>query len=257
MLEAFYFLVPIFFLVATMYACVGFGGASSYIALMVLFSIPFEIIPPAALFCNMIVAAGNTIHFWKNGHLDLKFLFPFIVLSIPCSFLGGLIPLEKTSFQLILATTLFAVGIKTVFFDKRRFDDHREGITLSWMPSAIIGGILGFAAGLTGVGGGVFLAPILYTLGWGTERKIAATASAFIVINSFFGIVGQVQKLQSLNSVLALYPLYLSVFAGGQLGSWLCNFYIPGNYLRKLTAVLVLLVSGKLMFDFLRLYSIL
>ena len=119
----------------------------------------------------MIVAAGNNIHFWKNGHLDLKFLFPFIVLSIPCSFLGGLIPLEKTSFQLILATTLFAVGIKTVFFDKRRFDDHREGITLSWMPSAIIGGILGFAAGLTGVGGGVFLAPILYTSGVGNRKK--------------------------------------------------------------------------------------
>ncbi len=239
-----------------MYACIGFGGASSYIALMVLFSIPFEIIPPAALFCNMIVAAGNTFRFWKNDHLDLKFLFPFIVLSIPCSFLGGLIPLDKSSFQLILATTFFIIGMRMAFFDKKRFDGY-QGIALPWMPSAIIGGVLGLTAGLTGIGGGVFLAPILYTLRWGTEKKIAATASAFIVINSFFGLIGQVQKLQTPDAILVLYPLYLSVFLGGQLGSWLCNFCIPGNYLRKLTAILVFLVSGKLMFDFLRSHSIL
>ncbi len=234
---------------AALYSCVGFGGGSSYIALMVLFSVPYEMIPPVALICNIIVVAGNTIYFWRGGHFDLKFLFPLIVLSIPCSYLGGLILVPKSLFQLILATVLFIIGIRMAVFEKREFYCNDEKKHFPWMISAIVGGVLGLLAGITGIGGGIFLAPLLYTLKWGTPKKIAATASAFILINSFFGLAGQMQKSLVLDRVLHFYPFYLAVFAGGQLGSWRCNFHIPENRIRKLTAILVLLVSGKLILD--------
>ena len=246
-LEDFYFLPFLFFLVAVLYSSAGFAGGSGYIALMALFSIPYQVIPPVALVCNMVVTSANIIRFWRRGNLDLKFLFPFAVLSIPCSYLGGSMAVAKPLFQIILATLLFIIGIKMLFLEKKEaLAALQEFACKHFFVAGILGGIFGLLAGLTGVGGGMFLVVALYGLGWGTAKKIAATASAFIFINSFFGLIGHLQKLPNWGQILNFYPLYLSVLAGGQLGSWLCHFRISESRMQKLTAVLVLLVSGKL-----------
>ena len=233
------------FLVAAIYATVGFGGASGYIALMILFDVPYHLIAPVALICNTIVSFGGTIHFWHKGYLDWRFTAPFVILSVPCAYLGGSTPIGKGVFQLVLGTALFAAGLRMVFFSKKPFDSHKKP---QWIIASPLGGGLGLLSGLVGIGGGIFLAPVLYVLRWGGPKKIAATASAFILINSLFALVGQIQKMGGVGSIGSLWPMYLSVFLGGQLGSWVCNIRIPRRHLELLTALLVLLVSGRLIF---------
>lgn len=242
-------LTPLFFVVAVCYSMVGFGGGSSYIALLIFMGVTYTLAPSIALICNIIVVAGGTFHFIRNGHLSLRFLAPFVLASIPLAFLGGLIPISKTMFQLILGITLLVAAIRMFLFRKKDFSysDHAEKPPL--LASALIGAILGFVSGLVGIGGGIFLAPLLYLFKWGTPKRIAATASAFIFLNSISGLLGQVQKVGDLEGYLSYWPLMASVLVGGQVGSWLCNKKISHRHVEIFTGILVFIVSARLIIN--------
>jgi len=242
-------LVPLFFTVATFYAMVGFGGGSSYIALLMLFNISYLVSPSIALVCNIIVVTGGTIHFIRKGHLSIKFLIPFIVSSIPLAYIGGNILISKMYFQLILGTLLLLAGTRMLVFKKKDYTYSDTNQKPPLKASLIMGGVIGFLSGLVGIGGGIFLAPILYVFKWGTPKRIAATSSAFILVNSISGLLGQVQKSQNIEQVINFWPLLLAVFLGGQLGSLLCNSSISPRKIEIFTSILVLFVSGRLIIN--------
>ncbi len=240
-----FWLIPIFFVIALFYSMVGFGGGSSYLAVLVLAGLPYQQIPPVALVCNLIVAGGGFWHFYKGGHFEREKLFPLIILSIPMAFWGGSIRIGKELFSFLLGLSLLAAALRMAF-PERLFDNPR---TLSWKETwslgLPIGGLLGFLSGLVGIGGGVFLSPLLLFMGWVNVKQASAFASFFILVNSLSGLMGQFQK--GLGMAHFLLPLGIAVFIGGQIGSMLGSYHISKLKLQRLLATLLLLVSAKLL----------
>ena len=241
-----YTLAPLFFIVAMLYSMVGFGGGSSYIALFILFGISYTLAPATALVCNIVVVAGSIVQFWYYRRLDFKFFLPFIIFSIPLSFLGGLIPLDRTAFQAILGSTLCLAGLKMIFFSPRKSSYQRWNQKPPFLISSFIGGGVGLLSGMVGIGGGIFLTPILYMLKWGEPKKIAALASTFIFVNSIAGLAGQLQKSGNISQIYSFWPLFLVVLLGGHIGGQMCNRLISRRHVEILTSVLILFVSTRL-----------
>lgn len=239
-------LTALFFFVALLYSMIGFGGGSSYIALLILVGISHNVAPSIALICNIIVVIGGTLHFLRSGTLSWKFVSPFLILSVPLAYIGGLISINKDFYQLILAIALFTAASRMLFFKNASFEENEHHNTPAKFLAISIGGSLGFISGLVGIGGGIFLAPILYLNKWGSPKIIAATASAFILINSMAGLVGQIQKTNGIENLTPYLPLFVSVFIGGQIGSWLCNNRISYRKVEILTSLLILFVSIRL-----------
>ena len=155
---------------------VGFGGGSSYIALLILFDAPYQIIPPIALICNLVVVSSGSYHFIKAGHFSWKILLPFIVTSIPAAYIAGTISLEKRLFLFILAVTLLAAGLRMLLLQKTEANSVQSlEVKKVWLLGLPIGGVIGGLSGLMGIGGGIFLAPILYNLRWGKPKQISAS----------------------------------------------------------------------------------
>lgn len=211
----------LFFAAAYLYSMVGFGGASSYTALLALFSaVHYQQIPLVALACNIVVVSGNTYHFNKTEGLPLHSLIPFLVASMPMAFIGGMIPVSQIFYKSLLGGLLLFASLKIFVVDQvlksRRKPNYRGGVCLK----LLIGGSVGFAAGLTGIGGGIILAPALYLMGWGRPKTIAAACSIFILINSLTGIAGQSIKVWTTNTPVEAkaFLLIFIVFIGGQLG---------------------------------------
>lgn len=240
-------LFPSFLIVAFIYSSVGFGGGSSYIALLFLSTISYTFIPTIALTCNLIVVTSGAIHYFRKGHLNWKFLLPFIVSSIPFAYIGGSIPIEKDLFKILLGISLLFAGIRMIFFKKKKnySDCH---IPPLW-ASLSLGCALGFISGLVGIGGGIFLSPILFNLKWGKPKQIAAVCSLFIFFNSISGLVGQLQKISNFSPITNYWPLFLAVFLGGQLGSFLGSSKLKPRTVELWTALLVLMVSGRILFQ--------
>lgn len=228
---------------------VGFGGGSSYIALLILLQIPYEIAPSISLICNIIVVAGGAINFYRNKLIDLSFVYPFLITSVPFSFIGGSIEISKTHFQFVLGIALLFSAIRMIFINRNKFSYGDFNQKPPLLNSLLIGTFLGFLSGLVGIGGGIFLAPVLYFFKWGSPRKNAATASLFILVNSIAGLLGQGQKNFELISFYPFIPLFFSVIVGGQLGSWLCNFKISPRKIELSTSFLILLVSVRLLLN--------
>lgn len=239
-------LAPLFFAIATIYSMVGFGGGSSYIALLMLFNYSHTLSPILALLCNIIVVSGGAYHFFKNKNISLELTWPFLVTSIPFAYLGGLLPISKLHFQTILAICLLVAGFKILLVKKEKTSLDTRVLNPNKFLALSIGGLLGFISGMVGIGGGIFLAPILYLLKWGKPKQIAATSCLFIFINSLSGIFGQVQKLGNGANLLNYWPLFIAVFLGGQIGSRLVNLKISQDKIEKFTSLLILFVSGRL-----------
>ncbi len=236
----------LFAFVALFYASVGFGGGSSYLALLVLWEVPYAIIPAIALICNITVVSGNSIHYVRAGYLNWRLLLPSTLASVPFAYLGGRLDIEKEHFILLLCATLLIAGVR-LLLNYRLYDDS----TMSYHPislglGGVIGAVLGFLAGAIGIGGGIFLAPILYNLRAGSPKQIATTASLFILVNSIAGLIGQLQKNGVTEAVLDYWYLPLLVLAGGQIGNLLTIRFIPTRIVALLTALLVLFVAGRL-----------
>lgn len=239
-------MAPLFFVIATIYSMVGFGGGSSYIALLMLFNYPHTLSPTLALLCNIIVVSSGAYHFFKNKNISFDLTWPFLLTSIPFAFLGGLLPISKLLFQTVLAICLLIAGLKILLTKKEKGPLNEKTQPPKWFLALSIGGVLGLISGMVGIGGGIFLAPILYLMKWGKPKQIPATSCLFIFINSLSGILGQAQKLGNGAEILNYWPLFLAVFIGGQIGSRLVNLKISQDKIEKLTSLLILFVSGRL-----------
>ncbi|MAT53337.1 MAG: hypothetical protein CMN32_02570 [Saprospirales bacterium] len=240
----------LFFLVALVYSSVGFGGGSSYLALLALFGVDVLVMRSTSLLCNITVVTGSVFIFYKAGFLNLRKALPLVLASMPMAFLGGYVPVNKDTFKLILGATLVLAGVMTWFSPKLRQLDLGSGSSprQSNAINAAMGGGIGFLSGMVGIGGGIFLAPLLYLTKWDRPKVIAATSSFFILVNSVFGLGGQMSSPQFRMDWSFALPLMLCVLAGGQIGVRLATRKFPSVYIRKATALLVLYVGLRLLF---------
>ena len=184
----------LFFLTAILYSSVGFGGGSTYLALLLIWGIPYQVFPIIALCCNIIVVSGNCLNYIKAGNINIKLLTPFLTSSIPLAFIGGSLQLDKNFFEILLFIVLTLAGL-SLLLKFRSFDESKEvNNNIPKMISVLIGGSIGFVSGVVGIGGGIFLSPVLLLIRAGKTRHIATTASLFILINSISGLAGQSTK---------------------------------------------------------------
>lgn len=237
-------LVISFFAIALIYASVGFGGGSSYLALLAVMSVPFDVIRPTALLCNIVVVTGGTYIFYKEGQLDIKKFLPFILSSIPLAFIGGLWRLKENTFFLILGGCLI-VAAMLLWIQPPKTEGRKSG---NLLLNLMLGGGIGYLSGLVGIGGGIFLSPILHLMKWDEARRISALASLFILVNSVSGLAGQVSHVQHMQWSFIL-PLVLAVLAGGQLGSRLGVQKFNQVHIKRITAVLIFIAGLNILKD--------
>lgn len=236
-------LSTLFFITATLYSSVGFGGGSTYLALLFIWGLPYYIFPIIALCCNIIVVSGNCFNYIKAGNLNLKLLIPYLIGSIPMAFIGGSLPIEKKIFETILFLVLVIAGVLLLINFKSYEDKKNNYNKIPKLVAIIIGGVLGFISGIVGIGGGIFLSPILFLLRAAKSQHIITTASIFILINSILGIIGQLTKNLVLNDFQYYWSLLLVVFVGGQVGNFLNLKIFPTRILALITSILVLFVA--------------
>ena len=236
----------LFFLTATLYSSVGFGGGSTYLALLLIWGIPYYIFPAVALLCNIFVVSGNCYNYIKAGNLNLKLLIPYLIGSIPLAFIGGSLHLEKDLFEILLFFVLTIAGLLLLFKFKSYDDNEEKYKQVPIFISILIGGVLGFISGIVGIGGGIFLSPILFLIRAGKPKHIVTTASLFILINCIFGIIGQLTKNAVIDEVYNYWYLLIAVLIGGQIGNFLNLKIFPTRILALLTSLLVLFVSVRM-----------
>ena len=236
----------LFFVTALIYSSVGFGGGSTYLAILLIWGVPYTIFPVIALVCNIIVVSGNSINFIRSKNININLLFPYLIGSIPFAFIGGSITIEKSLFEILLFCVLLIAGI-FLLIESKSF--NKEQIKINKIPRLIsisIGSIIGFMSGIVGIGGGIFLSPLLFLMKAGYPRHITSSASLFILINSIFGIAGQMTKDQVLDQVIIYWPLFLTVVIGGQIGSLINIKFLSNKILALLTSFLVIFVAIRM-----------
>ena len=232
-----------FFITAIFYSSVGFGGGSTYLALMLIWDIPYYIFPILALICNIIVVSGNSINYVRSGYLNLKLLTPYLIGSIPFAFFGASISVTKELFEILLFVILIIAGIFLLIESKSFNDDQIKINSIPKIISLLIGSAIGFISGIIGIGGGIFLSPILFLMKAGYPKQIATTASLFILINSIFGVAGQLTKDIVFHEFLNFWPLFIAVLIGGQIGNFLNIKFLSGKTLATITSLLVMFVA--------------
>lgn len=240
-------LVAAFFLTALLYASVGFGGGSTYSALLALSDVDYRLLPVLSLACNIVVVAGGSIRFARAGITPWRGALVLTALAAPAAFLGGLTPIARDDFMLLLAISLLLTGAGLLIPVKESEVANPTRLA-RYAPLAAVP--LGYLAGLVGIGGGIFLAPLLHLTRWNSARAVAATASLFILVNSVFGIAGQLLKSgpDLLGAAFAFgLPLIIAVVIGGQIGSLLAVKFLPQRVIRWLTAALVIAVGLRLL----------
>jgi hypothetical protein len=236
-----------FFITALIYAAVGFGGGSTYTALLAINGVDYRILPSIALICNIIVVAGGAWRFGAAGHIDGRRVAPWIALSVPAAFVGGRLEISETVFVGLLGPSLVVAGLQLLFQAAPRTQTTRPTPRAAALAG---GGLIGFLSGLVGVGGGIFLAPLLHHLKWDAAKKIAGASALFILANSLSGLLGQFAKISSQDLEVDLarsWPLFLAVLAGGQIGSHLGVLKLDQMLMRRLTALLVLYAAAGLL----------
>jgi len=238
----------LFFITAILYSSVGFGGGSTYLALLLIWDVPYYIFPVIALFCNVIVVTGNSINYVRAGNHNLKLLIPFLIGSVPLAFIGGTLVIKKEIFEILLFLVLSIAGILLLINNKAYEDKKIIVKKLNYFISIFIGSILGLISGLVGIGGGIFLSPILFLLRADKPKNIVTTASLFILINSIFGIFGQLTKENVLNELISFLPLFLVVLIGGLVGNYLNLKIFSNRTLALITSLLVILVALRMGF---------
>lgn len=238
-------LATLFALTAALYASVGFGGGSTYTALLILFGTPLALVPAISLACNIIVVSGGTLRFARAGEVPWAKALPLVAIAAPLAFIGGLTPVKEGLLVWLLGGSLLASALLLLV--------QPQSARPIALPKALLyplAGALGLLAGIVGIGGGIFLAPILHLIRWADARQVAATASLFILTNSLFGLIGQLVKGQgsaTVETVAAHWPLLLAVLVGGTIGSHIAVRLAQPVLLRRLTALLVGFVAVRLL----------
>jgi len=242
------FLAGLFLITAVAYASVGFGGGSTYNALLILAGTDYRLIPAIALSCNILVVGGGVFHYLRSGSLSVADLMPYIVVSIPMAWLGGRLPVSEQLFTGLLGFSLLLAAMQMLL--KPQLTEVRpvHGKAL-WSIALPVGGSIGFLAGITGIGGGIFLAPLIYLLRLAPPRAVAGITSGFILVNSIAGLAGQLAKsgaYSPLSGIVQAWPLFIAVIVGGQLGSRLGAYKLPETWVKRLTGILILYVAARL-----------
>lgn len=239
-------LIAGFFVTALLYASVGFGGGSTYSALLALSGFDYRLLPVLSLVCNIAVVAGSTIRFARARVTPWKGALVLTGIAAPAALLGGLTPIGEGAFFTLLGASLVLAGLALFVPQSSVGDTPTRSARL--MPLVALP--LGYLSGLVGIGGGIFLAPLLHLTRWNEARSIAATASLFILVNSLFGLVGQMLKNGSdtLGTAVTFgLPLVVAVVVGGQIGSLLALKVFPAQIIRWLTAALTIWVGARLL----------
>ncbi len=230
-------------IVSFLYASVGHGGASGYLALMALFSFAPESMKPTALLLNLFVAAIAFYHFYKEGHFNKKLFLSFAVASVPMAFIGGLITLDASIYKKTLAILLvFAILKMLNVFGKE--SDTKKDIKIT--QGLFVGGIIGFFSGLIGIGGGIILSPVILLFHWGKMKEAAAVSALFIWVNSASGLIGQLSA-----GVTLSYDAFILVgiaLIGGFFGAYYGAKKWNNNILRYVLAIVLISASVKLFF---------
>ena len=239
-------LAILFLVTAILYSSVGFGGGSTYIALLLIWGVNYTIFPVLALFCNIIVVSGNCFNYIRAGNLNIKFLIPYLIGSIPLAYVGGSILIDKKIFEIILFFILLTSGSLLLFNFRSYEDDKKSYKNIPFFLATIIGGFLGFLSGLVGIGGGIFLSPILFLLRAAKPKYIVTATSIFILINSISGVIGHLSKKLVIYEIQNYWYLLAIVLVGGQIGNFLNLKIFPTRTLAIVTAILVLFVSLRM-----------
>jgi len=227
-----------------LYTSVGHAGASAYIAIMALFSLPAAVIKPTALVLNIFVSGFTTFRYARQSFYDFKLLIPLSIGAIPAAFIGGHLQPSSQIYKALVGLILVYSAYKLFFV--RSTISNEPVRNPSYIAVTLVGSAIGFLAGLTGTGGGIFLSPVILFFAWSSTKNSLGTASAFILVNSVAGLLGNLSSVQKLPTEL---PLYLfAVLAGAVIGTKIGSNYasIPG--IRKLLALVLLIAGGKLIF---------
>jgi uncharacterized membrane protein YfcA len=236
----FYFLL---FLVAFLYASVGHGGASGYLALMAIFSIAPTVMKPTALLLNLFVSLTAFIQFYRSQHFKWKVFLPFALASVPMSFIGGLLVVDGNIYKKILAVLLLIPIARFLFFKNADITDVRPA---NFFLSLFIGAFIGLLSGMIGIGGGIILSPVLLLLKWTDQKQAAAISALFIFVNSLSGLAGQLTKGIHFSSDMIWYVII--AFIGGLSGAYFGALRFPQNILKNILASVLMLAVYKLLF---------
>lgn len=234
-----------FFVVAFVYAMVGFAGGSSYLLVLTLAGFSHTQSAPITLICNLIVSSVGFWNFSRAGHFHLPLILPFLALSIPMAFVGTRIPITKELFFILLGFSLVFAGLRLFFLENRPSDKRLISVSHSWFLGLPVGGVMGFFSGLIGIGGGIFLSPFLILTRLASVREASAAASFFIFVNSLSGLIGKVQN-GSLILPEGWWLLVLPAFFGGWIGSSLGSKRVSPVKLERVLASLILFISISL-----------
>lgn len=227
--------------VAFMYAAVGHGGASGYLALMALFSFAPDTMKPTALLLNLFVAAISFIHYAKSGHFNKKLFLSFAIASIPLAFVGGLIEVDASIYKKVLAVLLIFAILKMLNVFGKESDTIKD--VKVWQGLSI-GGIIGFFSGLIGIGGGIILSPVILLMKWGKMKEAAAVSALFIWVNSAAAMGGQLSSGVKIDAQAFL--LVGIAVIGGFLGGYLGSKKFNNQGLRYMLAFVLFIACIKL-----------
>lgn len=227
----------LFFVVAFTYSSVGLGGGSSYTALMAVFGVSTIVIPMVSLTLNLFVTSIGSFNFIRNRHARIKLILPFLISSIPMAYLGGSLKLPKEIFYWILLISLLFVAVRIYFWKNTtiKLNIDQKGKLIISLTAGLV---LGLVAGIVGIGGGIYLVPLIIVLGLGTEKEAAACGAIFIWLNSFSGLISRLQY----NSIdlTGYIPLIAAVLAGGTLGSFMGSFKFSPKTMERVLGVVII-----------------
>jgi hypothetical protein len=242
-MDSIYIFYGLLFVVAFLYAAVGHGGASGYLALMALFSVSPDVMKPTALLLNLFVSMTAFIQFYRGGHFNWKVFLPFAIASIPFAFLGGMVHVDAVVYKRILGLLLLLPVIRFLFFRNTPVDQMKEART---GQSLAIGAGIGFLSGLIGIGGGIILSPVLLLLKWTDQKQTAAISALFIFVNSLSGLGGQL--LKGIRFTPDMWSYVAIAFVGGLMGAYFGSIRFNQNVVRYLLASVLVVASYKLIF---------
>lgn len=237
-----YLFYILLFLVAFLYASVGHGGASGYLALMAIFSIVPDVMKPTALLLNLFVSLTSFIQFYRGGYFKWNVFWPFALLSVPMAYFGGKVGIDADVYKKTLGLLLLVPVARFLFFSNIQVDEPKK---VNAGVAVVIGAAIGFLSGLIGIGGGIILSPILLMLKWANMKQAAAISALFIFVNSLAGLAGQFTK--GIHFTTDMYLYVLIAFAGGMAGAYFGSVKLKQGMLKYMLATVLLIAAVKLL----------